>query len=67
MNDWTERGPEPVRPSTAPTFEPGQRVIVTTATGVEYTGELRAVDDGLAVVMIDGRFERVPVELVKPA
>jgi hypothetical protein len=68
--DWMERDnrPVPVRAAIGPAFRPGQRVAVVTLGDPPETiyGELRALDDGLAVVSIDGRNERVPVELIRP-
>jgi hypothetical protein len=68
--DWMERDnrPVPVLADSGPAFEPGQRVAVVTLGDPPETiyGELRALDDGLAVVFIDGRSERVPAELIRP-
>jgi hypothetical protein len=43
-------------------FTVGQPVAVRLADGGVIQGELRAIDEALAVVLIDGRSERVPVE-----
>jgi hypothetical protein len=68
--DWMEpdNRPVPVRASTRPAFRPGQQVAVVTLADPPETlyGELRAVDDTLAVVLIAGRSLRVPVELIRP-
>jgi len=68
--DWMEpdNRPVPVRASTGPAYRPGQRVAVLTFDEPprELQGELRAIDDGLAVVLIDGRAERVPADRIKP-
>jgi hypothetical protein len=55
----------PVVASTGPVFKVGQRVAVVTPEETFY-GELRALDDGLAVVTIDGRGERVPLDIIRP-
>lgn len=69
--DWMERdnSPVPVRADSGPAYRPGQQVAVLTFDDPprELHGELRAIDDGLAVVVIDGRAERVPADRIKPA
>jgi hypothetical protein len=70
--EWMERDntPEPIRPS-GPTFSVGQRVTVTTDDEagyvIELQGEIRALDGRLALVVIAGRSERVPLDRIKPA
>lgn len=68
--NWIEQDderPRLIRASDRPAFETGQRVAVLTFEEPprELQGELRAIDDGLAVVLIDGRAERVPLDRIK--
>jgi len=67
MTDEDER-PRLIRAADRPPYEPGQMVAVLTFDEPprELQGELRAIDDGLAVVLIDGRAERVPLDRIKP-
>ena len=67
MTNEDER-PRIIRASDRPAYEPGQMVAVLTFDDPprELHGELRAIDDGLAVVLIDGRAERVPADRIKP-
>ena len=65
--EWLDQGPEPVLPA-ARSFAYGERVAVHVLGPVAEVlqGEIRAVDGPLAVVLIDGRLERVPLDLISP-
>jgi hypothetical protein len=69
MRRWIEPDNTPIRleAPTSPAFASGERVAVVTLDDPPRTfyGELRAIDDGLAVVFIAGRSERVPVEYLR--